>query len=41
MIEQKPKIHLSAPYMKEIEVIAFLQAKWTSLSAEEKLAYEM
>ena len=34
-------MHIKAPYMKEIEVIAFLQAKWMSLSAEDKLAYEM
>ena len=41
MREQKQKIHNDAPFMKEIEVIAFLQAKWTALSAEDKLSYEM
>ena len=41
MKEQKQRIHNEAPYMKEIEVIAFLQAKWTALSAEDKLSFEM
>jgi hypothetical protein len=27
--------------LKQIEIIAFLQAKWSSLGAEEKLTYEM
>jgi len=30
-----------APHLKQIEVIAFLQAKWSALGAEEKLSYEM
>lgn len=30
-----------APHLKQIEVIAFLQAKWSALGDEEKLSYEM
>ncbi len=41
MKEHKDRLSLSAPYMKQIELVAFLQAKWTALSAEEKLSYEM
>ncbi len=39
--EQRDKLAADHPQLKQIEVIAFLQAKWTALSHEEKLAFEM
>eukprot|EP00347_Sterkiella_histriomuscorum_P010145 403377429 len=39
--EQKPIIQTLQPNMKYLEIIAYLQTKWTSLNEEAKLTYEM
>lgn len=39
--DQSERVHQIAPQMRQLEVIAFLQSKWTTLSAEDKLTYEM
>jgi hypothetical protein len=40
MLEQKDKVLELCPSMRYIEIVAFLQAKWETLSIDEKVKYE-